>query len=104
MCIWIAHVCSHFLDVQESNRSSRMDGLPALQFWENVLATLRDRVIPSHAHSDACVFESIDHVPPNIPTLYIFERSCSDAHAQQRTKAKLLARHKNAQSRFGLVV
>ena len=24
-------------------------------------------VTPSHSHSDACAFESIDHVPPNIP-------------------------------------
>ena len=47
----------------------RMDGLPALQFWDFVLETLsykpstdiferymRERVIPSHSHFDNCVF------------------------------------------------
>ena len=29
----------------------------------------RERVIPSHLHSDNCVLESIDHVPPNIPNI-----------------------------------
>ena len=39
----------------------------------------RDGVIPSHSHSDVCVFESMDHVPHDIPNnshstqLYIFE-------------------------------
>ena len=43
----------------------------------------RDRVIPSHSHSDNCVFDSIDHVPPNIlnsshsTKLYIFENSAA---------------------------
>ena len=38
----------------------------------------RERVIPVHQHSDNCAVESIDHVPPNIPSnsqstqLYIF--------------------------------
>ena len=70
----------------------RIDVVPALQFWECVLETLSckasngslerrklDRVIPSHSHSDVCVFESMDHVPHDIPNsshstqLYIFE-------------------------------
>ena len=57
---------------------SRMNGSPALQFWECVLETfkpavgdferhMRERVIPSHSHSDNCLYESIDHAPPNIP-------------------------------------
>ena len=69
-----------------------MDGLPALQFWKCVLETLccktakgnlerhiRDRVIPSHSHSDAGVFKAIDNVPPNMPNSshstqrYLFE-------------------------------
>ena len=68
------------------------DVLPALQFGECVFGTLsckaakvnlerhkRERVIPSHSHFDNCVFESIDHAPPNFPNsshstqLYLFE-------------------------------
>ena len=58
----------------------RMDGLPALQCWECVLEASssepaegnlechkRERVIQSNSHSDTCVFDSIDHVPRNIP-------------------------------------
>ena len=70
----------------------RVDGLPALQFGECVLETssskpdmgnperhTREKVIPSPSHSANSVFESIDHVPPNIPNsshstqLYLFE-------------------------------
>ena len=66
--------------------------IPALQFEECVLETssikpaqgdferhTRERVTPSHSHSDNCAFESIDHVPPNIHNsshstqLYLFE-------------------------------
>ena len=99
MRIWITHVCSRFVDVQEASRSEitsldaglRMDGLPAHQFRECVLETLsskpanghlerhkRERVIQSHSHCDNCVFEPIDNVPPNIPNsshstqLYLF--------------------------------
>ena len=84
MRMWITHVCSHFMDVQEANRrlhsiadsdiisagaGLRMDGLPALEFWDCVLETLsskptqgnlechtRKRDIPSCSHSDRCVF------------------------------------------------
>ena len=64
----------------------------------------------SHSHSDICVLESIDHVPPNIPNsshstqLYKNSKSIrhNDPDDQQRTKPKPEARHKNAQSRFGL--
>ena len=75
-----------------SDAGSRMDGLPALEFWECVLETFsskpaegnlehhtRERVIPSHSHSDDCVYESIDQIAPSIPNishstqLYIFE-------------------------------
>ena len=51
----------------------RMDGSPALQFWERVLGKLscetaernlqrhkRNKIIPSQSFSDACVFESIE--------------------------------------------
>ena len=42
-----------------------------------------ERFIPSHSHFDKCVFESIDHVPPNIPYsshsthVHIFEDRCA---------------------------
>ena len=62
----------------------RVDGSLALQFGEclgktsskpargNFERHIRERVIPSHSHSDNYFFiESIDHVPPNIP--YVFE-------------------------------
>ena len=109
--VGITHVCSNFIDVQEPSRSShsnaeaeiisldailRVDGLPALQFWECVLETLsskpskgnlerrkRERVIRSQPHSDKCVFDSIDHVPPTIPNsshptqLYSFENDAA---------------------------
>ena len=98
--------------------------ITALQFGECVLQTLSseptkvnlerhkcERFIPSRSHSDKCVFESIDHVPPNIPysshstQLFIFEERCgSDPNDQQRTKSKPLARDKNAKSRFGWIV
>ena len=98
--------------------------LRALQFGECVLDTLscttaqgnlerhkRERIIPSRSHSDTCVFESIEHVPPSNlpqlplnPTLHLRRQRGSDPNDQQRTKPKLEACHKNALSRFGLVV
>ena len=96
MRIWFTHtfvpsswMCKKQTAVSHSSAESeilsldaglRMDGLPALQCCDCVLETLsrepakgnfgrhtRERVIPSHSHSDSCFFESIDHVPPNIP-------------------------------------
>ena len=90
----ITHVCSHFVDVREAGAVShssteserisleaglRTDG--SLQFGKCVLLeTLycrstkgncerhgREGVIPTHSHFDTCVFESVDHLPPNIP-------------------------------------
>ena len=74
----------------------RMDRFPARQFGECVLETsstkpaegnlerhTRERAIPSHSHSDNCVFESMDHVPADIPNrshpiqLHIFEDSAA---------------------------
>ena len=94
----------------------RMDGTPALQFGELVLETLssrpphrnlgryeRDRVIPSHSHSDVSAFESIDNVPPNTPNsscstqLYIFEDNAAVIQMTNKgMKPKLEACHKNA--------
>ena len=104
--IWITHVCFHFVDLREagavfhsrteSERISFEAGLRTdgtLQIGECVLLDIlycrsaqgncerdgREGVIPTHSHFDTCVFESIDHVPPNIPnsthttSLYIFE-------------------------------
>ena len=68
----------------------------------------RERVIPSHSHADTCVFESrtTQHSKQFTlnPTLRFRRQSCSDPDDQQRTKPKLKVRHKNAQSRFELVV
>ena len=103
----------------------RTDGLPALQFGDCVLETLssrpakghlerhtRERIIPSHSlHSDTCVLEPIDQVPPNITNsshstqLYIFEDNAAVIQMINKGRsAKPEAHHKNAQSRFGLVV
>ena len=44
----------------------------------------REKVIQSHPHSDNCVFESIDHVPPDMPNsshstqLYILEDNAAE--------------------------
>ena len=93
MRIWITHVCSHFLDVQKSEpqfltavQSLKLFRLTQVYVWMdyrlfnlesvswkhysakgNPERHKRERVIPSHSHSDNCVFESIDHVPHNIP-------------------------------------
>ena len=69
-----------------------------------------ERVIPSRSHTDNGVFESIDHVPPENPNnsqsaqLHIFEDNAAVIHMINKGQSKLKARHKNAQSRFGLVV
>ena len=64
---------------------------------------------PSHSHSDHCVSEPIDHVPPNIPN----SSHSTQLHRHVDTAAVIpminkrtlpKPRHKNAQSRFGLVV
>ena len=80
MRIWITHVCSNFVGVQEGIVSQdavlQMDALPALECWERVLESLtvrhferrtREEVIPSDSHSANCVSESVDHVPHKIP-------------------------------------
>ena len=69
----------------------------------SVLETLtrrrkRERVNQSHSH---CVFESIDHVPPNIP---VCSHSTQLDIFEDNAAAKLEACHKNAQSEFVLVV
>ena len=77
----------------------RLDGMPALQLGECVLETLSskpakgnldrpkgERVIPCHSHSDTCVIESTDHVPPNMPNsshsteLNLFEDNAAVVH------------------------
>ena len=82
----VSHISAES-EIISLDASLRMDGVPAPQFWKCVLETgicqferhKRDRVMPSHSHSDFCVFESTGHVPPNIPNrpnstrLYIFE-------------------------------
>ena len=87
--IWITDVCSNFVDVQEANRSFSqlwMD-YQLFNWWSetskphkgNLERHTRERLVRPHSHSDNCVFESIDHVPPNIPNsshstqLYLFE-------------------------------
>ena len=69
--------CSARSEIISLDASLRMEGLPALQIRKCVFGTLsskpakgnferhkRERVTPSHSHSDNCVFESINHVPP----------------------------------------
>ena len=62
----------------------------------------RQRVSPSLSHSDKCVFEFIDHVPPIIPNrshsaqLYLFEDNAKDeaqthGTSQERTESIWLA-------------
>ena len=141
LCVFGSHTfVPNFVDVQDANRSFSQqcrvwNYFPwrSFHFWmiyqlfnlgKCVLQTLSseptkwnlerhkcERFIPSRSHSDNCVFESIDHVPPNIPysshstQLFIFEDRCgSDPNDQQRTKSKPLARDENAKSRFGLIV
>ena len=134
----ITHVCSHFMDVQEANRSfsqqCRVSNyfvwrrftcgcLPALQFWEcvgDIIQQISQRKPwPSQSrksHSVSFTFwqlciwvhwqRSAQHsqqLPLNA-TLSIRRRCGSDPNDQQRTKPKLKARHKNAQSRFEVVV
>ena len=102
----------------------RKDGLPALLFWECVVDTLssklangdlerhkRERVIHSNSHFENFVFESIDHVPPNLPSsshspqLYIFEDNAAVIQiVNQGRRSNIKACHRNAQSRFGLVL
>ena len=79
-------------EIRSLDAALRLDGQPAVQFWQCVLQTLssrsakgnlgrhkRERVIPSHSHSDNCVLESIGHVFANIHNsshstqLYTFE-------------------------------
>ena len=79
-------------EIRSLDAALRLDGQPAVQFWQCVLETLcsrlvkgnlgrqkRERVIPSHSHSDNCVFESIGHVFANFHNsshstqLYTFE-------------------------------
>ena len=110
-------------EIKSLDAGLRMDGLPAPQFGDCVLKTTssklakgnlqrhtRERVIPSHSHSDICVFGSSDDVPPNFinsshsTQLDLFRRHCgSDPNDQQRTKPKPKARQNNAHNRFGLV-
>ena len=97
--IGITYVCSYFVDVQEANRSFSQKcrvwncfarrrftygWITSSSIWwmclgNNFERHTRERVTPSHSHSDNRVFESIDHVPPNIPNsshstqLYLFE-------------------------------
>ena len=91
--IWITHVCSLIVDVLQANRSflqrcrvlNCFAGRRFTQGWFAsssifgvcVLETLstkpgkgiferhkREKAIQSHSHSDNCVCESIDHIPP----------------------------------------
>ena len=63
----VSHSSAEF-QINSLDARLRVDGLPALQFWESVLATFsskptkgnlerhkRERVIPSHSLSDNCV-------------------------------------------------
>ena len=138
--IWITHVCSNFMDVQEANRSFSQqcrvwnyfagcsftngrvtsDSIWEFVFWKplsckpakrNLDRHKRARVIPSLPHSDKCAFESIDHVPPNIPSsshstkLYLFEDKAAAIQMINKGRSpNPEARYKNAQSRVGLVV
>ena len=88
---------------------SRVDGLSDLQLRKCVLETSSSK--PALTHILTVVFLSqcttfyptfpTVHTQPNSP----LRRQCgSDPNDQQGTKPKPEARHKNAQSRFGLVV
>ena len=81
-CVPISWMCKKQTTVCHSSAESeiisldaglRMDGLPALQFWECVLETIlqqtRQRKLSTRT-SHVFFFESIDHVPANIPNTW----------------------------------
>ena len=117
MRVWSTHVCSSFVDVQDAKRSFsctsaefafisldaglRMDGLPA----SSILVNVSWKHFPESQPRD---FLSVTHAKESFRLTHIltivFLSQLTTCHPTFPTVRKPKARHKNAQSRVGLVV